>query len=380
MTWIQVLLVKSIFIVMRLCSFQRKRSPTRANRSCGGKKRDARSPKNKIRITEREKTTDSSAHSNTKLFKLLSIASMALRIPPELKKITQYIRRAEELSKQSKPTAETILVAYHCRQHGVQTGIPLASTAEAKKCLGDILTTLEEHRSKMGDFSKDEKYKICRDFAIKIFDKADGDDRAGKSGKATARTFYAAASFLDILTQFQNEEEMEGEDAVEEQKKSFYAKWKATEILKAIKEGREVKPGGYGEDLEIEEEEEGGNVEQGLEVAQDGSMRNISPPPPYPIDSAAFNLPPMAPVHSPPPIQAAPSDSSDDEEPAPPPAGGLMSSFFGTSSRAPKKYQKSTLSDAKELTTFALMALDEKDGTLAAERLRQALECLDHGV
>ena len=40
---------------------------------------------------------------------------MSLKIPPELKKVTQYIRRAEELDKeQTKP--ESRLVAYYCRQ------------------------------------------------------------------------------------------------------------------------------------------------------------------------------------------------------------------------------------------------------------------------
>mmetsp|Transcript_2445 Transcript_2445/g.3756 ORF Transcript_2445/g.3756 Transcript_2445/m.3756 type:complete len:309 (-) Transcript_2445:188-1114(-) len=308
---------------------------------------------------------------------------MALLIPTELKKITQYIRRAEELSKQSNPTPETILVAYHCRQHAVQMGIPLATTANAKKCLGDILTILEEHRSKMGSFSKEEKYKICQDFAYKIFDKADEEDRAGKSGKGTARTFYAAASFLDILKQFQDGEEQEGEEAVEEQKKSFYAKWKATDILKAIKEGREVKPGGYGEDPDDDdddEEEEEGIVEQGTEVGADGSMRNVLPPPPlYPGDSAAFFPPPMAPAHLPPPVKLASSESSEEPEPRPPP-GGFMTSFFGKPAGNSKKYPKSIMADARELTTFALTALNEKDGELAVERLKQALACLGHGV
>jgi vacuolar protein sorting-associated protein VTA1 len=308
---------------------------------------------------------------------------MALRIPPELKKITQYIRRAEELSKQSNPTPETILVAYHCRQHAVQMGIPLATTADAKKCLGDILTTLEEHRSKMGGFSKEEKYTICQDFAYKIFDKADAEDRAGKSSKGTARTFYAAASFLDILKQFQNEEEQEGAEALEEQKKSFYAKWKATDILKAIKEGREVKSGGYGEDVDDDdddEEEEEVNVEQGTEVSADGSMRNLDPPPPaYPGDSAAFFPPPIAPAHLPPPVKLASSESSEEPEPRPA-ASGFMSSFFGTPAGNSKRYPKSIMADAKELTTFALTALNEKDGELAVERLKQALACLGHGV
>lgn len=39
----------------------------------------------------------------------------ALKIPPELKKCTQFIRRAEELDK-DKSRPESRLVAYYCRQ------------------------------------------------------------------------------------------------------------------------------------------------------------------------------------------------------------------------------------------------------------------------
>lgn len=318
---------------------------------------------------------------------------MALRIPPELKKITQYIRRAEELSKQSNPSAEIIIVAFHCRQYGVQTGIPLATTPEAKKCLGEILDILEEHRAKMGNFSKDEKYVICRDFAYKIFDKADAEDRSGQSGKATARTFYAAASFLDILKQFQSEEDLEGEEALEQSKKSFYAKWKSTEILKAIKEGREIVPGGYGEANNQVEDEEG----EGLEVEKDGSMRNVMPPPPaYPADSAAFAPPPMAPVVPPPVVESDDDDEEDNSAsnnfglPPPVPVSAPsvdtvedepeQSGFFGMFgvTGKKKKHSKSALADARELTQFALTAIDEKDGDLAIERLQQAIACLQN--
>lgn len=59
-----------------------------------------------------------------------------LSIPPELKRISPYIRRAEELDKDT-GTAESRLVAYYCRQYAVHTGIPLASTSPtAKECLG----------------------------------------------------------------------------------------------------------------------------------------------------------------------------------------------------------------------------------------------------
>lgn len=234
----------------------------------------------------------------------------------------------------------------------------------------------------MGNFSNDEKYKICRDWALKIFDKADKEDRDGLSNKATARTFYAAASFLDVLKQFhQGEGDEAGDDAVEEQKKSFYAKWKATEILKAIKEGREVKAGGYGEDIPDDDDmdvapppaAEAPTSYQGTEVGIDGSIDTnhiIPPPPPYPgtITSADSFLPPPAA-----PVVPLPNPS----KPLPQKEPSFMESIFGTV--APKqKYQKSAMADAKELTTFAMKALEANDGALAVERLKEALECLGH--
>lgn len=355
-----------------------------------------------------------------------------LKIPPELKKITQYIRRAEELSSQKPSTPETLIVAYHCRQHAVQTGIPLATTPAAKNCLGDILTILEEHRKAMTNFSKEEKYQICRKFAINVFDRADADDRAGRSNKSTAKSFYAAASFLDVLKQFDmggtGADGEESEDTVEEQKKSFYAKWKSTEILKAIKEGREVKPGGYGEDM-VEEDDEDDNVqngmgsthnnndndsqeEQGMEVGMDGttspSIRNMNipaappsygdltpmPPPmaPSATNSASSSLDAAAPVPPPAPSMFGSMMPSVKPMPAPAPrpapvpapapapsGGGFMSSLFaGANSRNNSSHTKEALKDARELAVFALTAIDEKDGDLAVERLQQALACLGH--
>ena len=168
---------------------------------------------------------------------------MPLIIPPELKKITQYIRRAEELDNDTTP--QTRIVAYYCRQHAVQTGIPLATTPPSQKCLSSMLHDLEKEKSKIKNaFTKEEAYTICREFAMKVFDKADGIDRMGKSNKSTAQSFYAAASFLDILGQFHRvqggDEEEKSEEILEEGKKSFYAKWKAMDILKAIREGREI--------------------------------------------------------------------------------------------------------------------------------------------
>lgn len=195
---------------------------------------------------------------------------MPLNIPPELKKITQFIRRAEELDR-DKSSPESRVVAYYCRQHAVSQGIPLATSALGKKCLGEILNTLETEKKAMSVFTKGESKLICRKFADKIFDNADYADRFGNADKNTAKSFYAAATFYEILQQFyppsrddDDDETEKSPDQVEEDRKRVYCKWKATEILKAIKEGRKPTPGGYGEYDPSGDESEGAMKDTGM--------------------------------------------------------------------------------------------------------------------
>jgi vacuolar protein sorting-associated protein VTA1 len=317
---------------------------------------------------------------------------MPLQIPPELKKITQYIRRAEELDKDSSP--QTRIVSYYLRQHAVQIGIPLSttSTPATRQCLQEILTILENEKKVMKQFTQEESYTICREFAFKVFDKADSVDRRGMSDKSNAKNFYAAASFLDVLTFFHkgnnangDNEEM-NENALEEDKMRFYAKWKATDILNAIKEGREIKPGGFGEDIQQDDDDDTGKEKGGKEEEEH------VPPPPPPSSSAEnietqeeieVSLPPppaytdIEPI-KPPPASMAPPKLNQDK---PSPKVGFMKGMFGGNNRNNNnskngKYTKAVLGDAKELTNFALKALNEKDGDLAIERLQQALEVL----
>jgi vacuolar protein sorting-associated protein VTA1 len=319
---------------------------------------------------------------------------MPLKIPPDLKKITQYIRRAEELDRDTTP--QTRIVAYYCRQHAVQVGIPLVATPQSRECLGAILNDLEKEKKAMSNFTKDEGYAVCREFAMKIFDRADAVDRAGKSNKSTAKSFYAAASFLDVLTHFHSgsdttAEEEKSNDLLEEEKKSFYAKWKATDILKALREGREIKPGGFGEDPEEENDNDdayddevkeimgGGNddvtmpstnyddhepKEEGTEVPL--NENSLLPPPPYPATASSA---PSAPTYDEPKPVPTPQKSKSSS------GGGFMGGMF-RGKKGNGKYSKAVLSDAKELTNFALKALSDKNGDLAVERLQQALEVL----
>lgn len=358
---------------------------------------------------------------------------MPLTIPPELKKITPYVRRAEELDR-DKDNPESRLVAYYCRQYAVHSGIGLATSPAGKGCLGELLGSLEEEKQAMDSFTRDESKFLCEKFAEKIFDKADQEDRSGQANRNTARTFYAAASFLEILQQFHADNDG-SEEVAEQKKKSVYCKWKATEILKAIKEGRTPTPGGYGEDSNeadtdadegtpgttetinenpapvetihedsdddkevqeitpedttptsamqlVEDSDDESGQEEGTEV-------QLGPPPAYPVGiepveppilppappvkpPMTFDLPPPAPSTIPPPVV-----------PTPPPVQfkkPKKTTFFGMGNKkkttAKKKVGKTDIADATELTQFALAALEDRDAELAADRLEHALRCL----
>ena len=362
-----------------------------------------------------------------------------LSIPSELKPITPFVRRAEELDKDS-GRPESRLVAYYCRQYAVHTGLPVAnSTPGAQTCLMTLLEQLEQEKKTMDQFTKPEAEYLCRQFAYQVFDKADAEDRAGKANKATAKTFYTCASFLQMLEQFypttsEKEEETTAdaeptEDMQEDKKRALYAKWKATEILKAIKEGRTPQPGGYGEQKETEEEE-------------DTPMTDASPPedefhiPPPPTgmpaattstteekDAPHDEVPPKVstvendddeeeeeamddtkkvvedddqPADQGQEMIFQDDDDDDDNEPAlppppayqnippavPPPAPtpAKASGWFGGKKKKStnKPATKAQMADAMELTRFALAALEDKNATMAAERLQQALEALGH--
>lgn len=336
--------------------------------------------------------------------------SSPLHIPSELKKITQFIRRAEELDRDTK-RPESRLVAYYCRQYAVHVGISLSKSAVTTKCLSEILTALESEKEAMSVFTMEESRLICRNFAMDVFDKADAQDRNGNSGKGNAKAFYAAATFLEILQHFDANEDTNGEDGNsesknEEEKKRIYSKWKATEILKALKEGRKITPGGYQENANLSDDENFGEEDNLLphapsslpEASSSHDSNNGSedvevtisapspepfdlPPPPY-DDSIKYNneqdeenivdndVRRNGPHHQPLPPAISPPPSSPQQKKE-------SNSFLGGFGKKSKqKRNKEMMADAIELTKFALAALESNEVELAMTRLQQALGTL----
>jgi len=175
-------------------------------------------------------------------------SSTPLDIPPELKKITTYIRRAEELDKGEK-SPEKRIVSFYCRQYAVSVGLPFArsSSQAVKVCLSTVLNHLEKEKPAISTISRKEAESLIRNFANQAFSVADNEDRSGCASRSTARTFFSASCYFEILQQFITNEQELSEEQKDDAEKRVYGKWKATQILKAMKEGRNVIPGGYGE-------------------------------------------------------------------------------------------------------------------------------------
>lgn len=131
-----------------------------------------------------------------------------------------------------KQDPEAKVVAYYCRTYAVEKGIKLQIDDPAcNNFLFGVMDNLELAKKSFGDNNKDAGAITCENFAYNIFSKADEEYRSGNSTKDTARKFYAASSYYDILEQFGPLD-----DEVLEKRK--YSKWKAADILKAIQAGQ----------------------------------------------------------------------------------------------------------------------------------------------
>ncbi|OBZ78686.1 Vacuolar protein sorting-associated protein VTA1 [Grifola frondosa] len=156
-------------------------------------------------------------------------------VPPELKSISPYLQRADEL------TSRDPVMAYWCTYYAAQIGIARkAKDPAARTFLFALLGALENMKKDVGanDAIDDESASSAyvENFALKVFAMADNEDRRGEATRGTAKKFLAAANFLELLRVFDKDKsEPPAESSTEE--KIRYAKWKAADIAKAFREG-----------------------------------------------------------------------------------------------------------------------------------------------
>ena len=111
-------------------------------------------------------------------------------IPECFKKMTSFIRRAEELDKDtSHPNSK--LVAFVCRQYAMELGIAEPDSTkgpEATPFLLGLMDRLEQDKALVpAELSREQQREQVLAFADDVFAKADAEDRAGVADKARAR-------------------------------------------------------------------------------------------------------------------------------------------------------------------------------------------------
>ncbi|RMX69355.1 hypothetical protein DD238_001336 [Peronospora effusa] len=220
-----------------------------------------------------------------------------VKVPPTFKTLLPFIRRAEELDRDtSRP--ESKLIAYFCRQYAMELGIKLRendTSNEATDYLLSLMDRLEGEKEKLPEFTQEEGKEICEDFAMEIFSKADDEDRTGIATKSTARTFYAAGTFFDILHQFGDiSEDVSKWSGTVVQEKRRYCKYKAATILKAIKDGKVPTPGSP-EEMDIRNTDNASDDAAPTTTAMNSvpqaaalAMPRFDSPPPRPVEQSSF--------------------------------------------------------------------------------------------
>ena len=124
-----------------------------------------------------------------------------MEIPPQFKLLTTYLRRAEELDKDtSNPNSPVI--AYYCRLYAIEKGMKLGLPQSEMGFLMQIMDTAESAKKVNPAINAADGKAVCQDFALHVFSIADNEDRTTGSTMMTAKTFYAAGAYFDTLEQF----------------------------------------------------------------------------------------------------------------------------------------------------------------------------------
>ncbi len=139
------------------------------------------------------------------------------------------------------------------RYYAVQQGIELRTKTpsdESKAYLLSLMDRLEQDKTVADRLLKGaDANTYMREFAARIFKRADDDDRAGRANKETARAFLHASIFFECCKLF-------GALPAEIAELVRYAKWRAGQINTAVREGRPVTPPQSGDELNFGDDSE----------------------------------------------------------------------------------------------------------------------------
>ncbi|KAJ2038883.1 hypothetical protein H4S04_004535 [Coemansia sp. S16] len=288
--------------------------------------------------------------------------------PDYLKLVEPYIQRAQETR------AVDPVVSYFCKYYAARLAITSSNSTDGDTYLVQLLDQLEAEKQSIIDSEsmRDDSSASAHvtNFALRVFAKADTEDREGRGSKVTAKTFMIASQFLQVLASF-------GEIPVDIAEKIKYAKWRAMEILKAAREGRSPLPVSSQPSSEPLAWPSPPSNSSMTPVAYP-DPRSLSPPPPQnpapafvPVNSPAF-IPPVSP-----PVSFIPPVSSPAFIPVP--AANLpppMATPPGAPLDPDQMLDPAVAKKAQKLARWAISALEYDDVSNAIENLQEAIKVL----
>lgn len=296
----------------------------------------------------------------------------ALVTPDALKQIKPYTTLATQLEQKNEKA-----VAYYCRLYALQQGMSINKSApDCKKFLTQLMDILETTKSQNKNDEAIQSQIVgqakVEEFALKLFDKADEDDRNSNFHKNLVKSFYSAGLLFDVLNFF---DEL-SEDLIAKKK---YAKCKAMYLNKCFQSGETPIAGPLISD-------EGSNEEPNISNPHDSGPSLY---PGYPNQPSQSQLPPSNAYSSPvkptvnDTLSPRPKSSNQSYTPEtthyPKPTAGYQEDAYSSSSGAQATISPELIAKAQKHAKYATNALNYDDIPTAISNLEDALKILKTG-
>ena len=326
-------------------------------------------------------------------------------LPEDLIHIKPFLIRSEEMK-----TADPI-VSYYLLRYAVSLAIEYRKQNPGSQVVTDYLSSMlnlmEVKKNEIGNVQSPKDH--YEKFITMLFVSADTEDRKSGSTKKTAQKFLILSYFIEAFNVF--------EDITPEwEEKRVFSKWKAADILKALKRGEKPLAGGPnertgGEESKRQQPENLGNGGGGYQYSppQDfnfTSAGTANPPnlgqnPPFVPQSVPQNLPytppaphpnipqnsPSFPQNPPPPTHPAPTRTPEHHppppvrQPPPPKPETRQPENLRTSNRPAKSVltpeQRKVIDQAKKFGQNAIQELEYKNIQQAILGFQNALKTLE---
>lgn len=290
-------------------------------------------------------------------------------IPPDVKFIAHFLKVADEHDERN------VVVSYWSRMYACQVGmksIPGKKPPEVTTLLVAIMDWLEQtkkaNHENDGITNETAAQALIEQYAIQLFQYADGQDQVENFGKNVVKAFYTAGILMDVLQQF-------GPLSDDIFNKRKYAKWKAAYIHNCLKNGERPLPGPPNERNLLEDSDEDDEEEESApprappnEPTSSDDVTTSSVPPEEPFSS--FDLP-SVPVEPEEPYKPYPAalpqptpQAAPRNNPGTPPAAALT----------PQQIEK-----AQKYCKWAGSALNYDDVGTAVSNLQKCLHLCQFG-